>query len=204
MTSLLSPPLLQYTPSLTIALLSSLLPSSSMQTALKTFAVDDTSVSGFLYHRLLGHEVEQQVRNPFSFLCVSCPHPPPVALTCQAASIGYWVSFWLAFSLSSSALSRSLQHNSIQPLPHYHYFSLILSPCYSSPTITQSLKTVVPARLSVPGLPELNHSQLSALRAVLQRPLSLIQGPVSILLLLTVYVCWCMSAGCEHGVSDSV
>lgn len=32
-----------------------------MQTALKTFAVDDTSVSGFLYHRLLGHEVEQQV-----------------------------------------------------------------------------------------------------------------------------------------------
>ena len=43
----------------------------------------------------------------------------------------------------------------------------------------QSLKTVVPARLSVPGLPELNHSQLAALRAVLQRPLSLIQGPVS-------------------------
>jgi hypothetical protein len=35
----------------------------SMQTALKTFAVDDTSVSGFLYHRLLGHEVEQQVRH---------------------------------------------------------------------------------------------------------------------------------------------
>ncbi len=32
--------------------------------ALKTFAVDDGSVSGYLYHRLLGHEVEpQQVRN---------------------------------------------------------------------------------------------------------------------------------------------
>ena len=31
-----------------------------MQSALKTFAVDDTSVSGFLYHRLLGHEVENQ------------------------------------------------------------------------------------------------------------------------------------------------
>ena len=28
-----------------------------MQSALKTFAVDDTSVSGYLYHRLLGHEV---------------------------------------------------------------------------------------------------------------------------------------------------
>ena len=30
-----------------------------MQTALKTFAVDETSVSGYIYHRLLGHEVEQ-------------------------------------------------------------------------------------------------------------------------------------------------
>lgn len=31
-----------------------------MQAALRTFAVDDTSVSGYLYHRLLGHEVEPQ------------------------------------------------------------------------------------------------------------------------------------------------
>jgi regulator of nonsense transcripts 1 len=71
-----------------------------MQNALKTFAVDDTSVSGYLYHKLLGHDVEQQL-----------------------------------------------------------------------------LKTAVPNRISVPGLPELNHSQLSAVKAVLQRPLSLIQGP---------------------------
>lgn len=42
----------------------------------------------------------------------------------------------------------------------------------------QNLKTSVPSRLSVPGLPDLNHSQLSAVRAVLQKPLSLIQGPV--------------------------
>lgn len=28
-----------------------------MQTAMKTFAVDETSLSGYLYHRLLGHEV---------------------------------------------------------------------------------------------------------------------------------------------------
>jgi regulator of nonsense transcripts 1 len=71
-----------------------------MQNALKTFAVDDTSVSGYLYHRLLGHDVE-----------------------------------------------------------------------------SQNLKTVIPTKLSVPGLPDLNHSQLSAVRAVLQKPLSLIQGP---------------------------
>eukprot|EP01041_Mallomonas_annulata_P006922 gene6922-14061_t len=71
-----------------------------MQAALKTFAVDDASVSGYLYHKLLGHEVE-----------------------------------------------------------------------------AQTLRTIVPARLSVPGLPELNHSQLTAVRQVLQRPISLIQGP---------------------------
>jgi regulator of nonsense transcripts 1 len=73
-----------------------------MQNALKTFAVDDTSVSGYLYHRLLGHEVDNQI-----------------------------------------------------------------------------LKTNLPSRFSVPGLPELNYSQLSAVKTVLQRPLSLIQGPVS-------------------------
>ena len=27
---------------------------------MKTFAVDDTSVSGYIYHRLLGHDVEEQ------------------------------------------------------------------------------------------------------------------------------------------------
>lgn len=73
-----------------------------MQNALKTFAVDDTSVSGYLYHKLLGHDVEPQV-----------------------------------------------------------------------------LKTAVPTRLSVPGLPDLNHSQLAAVKSVLQKPFSLIQGPVS-------------------------
>ncbi|KAF0047111.1 hypothetical protein F2P81_000744 [Scophthalmus maximus] len=35
--------------------------SSRMQSALKTFAVDETSVSGYIYHKLLGHEVEDVV-----------------------------------------------------------------------------------------------------------------------------------------------
>ncbi|XP_047319933.1 regulator of nonsense transcripts 1 homolog [Impatiens glandulifera] len=35
-----------------------------MQGAMKTFAVDETSVSGYIYHHLLGHEVEvQMIRN---------------------------------------------------------------------------------------------------------------------------------------------
>uniref|UniRef100_A0A803LU96 Helicase ATP-binding domain-containing protein n=1 Tax=Chenopodium quinoa TaxID=63459 RepID=A0A803LU96_CHEQI len=32
-----------------------------MQGAMKTFAVDETSVSGYIYHHLLGHEVEMQI-----------------------------------------------------------------------------------------------------------------------------------------------
>ena len=39
-----------------------------MQHAMRTFAVDETSVSGYLYHRLLGHEVEAQT--------VKCTLPP--------------------------------------------------------------------------------------------------------------------------------
>ncbi len=69
-----------------------------MQAALKTFAVDETSVSGYIYHKLLGHEVED------------------VVIKCQ-----------------------------------------------------------LPKRFSAPGLPELNHSQVYAVKTVLQRPLSLIQ-----------------------------
>lgn len=71
-----------------------------MQAAMKTFAVDDTSVSGYIYHKLLGHDVE-----------------------------------------------------------------------------AQTLKVTLPRRFSAPGLPELNHSQVSAVKSVLQKPLSLIQGP---------------------------
>ncbi|KAI9355317.1 P-loop containing nucleoside triphosphate hydrolase protein [Zopfochytrium polystomum] len=71
-----------------------------MQSAMKTFAIDESSVSGYLYHKLLGHEVEQ---------------------------------------------------------------------------ITLPIK--MPKRFSAPNLPDLNHSQVSAVKAVLQKPLSLIQGP---------------------------
>jgi regulator of nonsense transcripts 1 len=71
-----------------------------MQAALKKFAVDDASVTGYLYHSLLGHAVEPQM-----------------------------------------------------------------------------LKATLPATYSAPGLPELNPSQMAAVRTVLLRPLSLIQGP---------------------------
>jgi regulator of nonsense transcripts 1 len=69
-----------------------------MQAAMKTFAVDETSVSGYIYHKLLGHDMEEQI-----------------------------------------------------------------------------VKCTLPKRFSAPGLPELNHSQVYAVKTVLQRPLSLIQ-----------------------------
>ena len=71
-----------------------------MRAAMKSFAVDETSVSGYIYHRLLGHEVEPQ-----------------------------------------------------------------------------TIRAQMPRRFTAPGLPDLNHSQVFAVKSVLQQPLSLIQGP---------------------------
>eukprot|EP01012_Entosiphon_sulcatum_P063170 TRINITY_DN9022_c0_g1_i1.p1 TRINITY_DN9022_c0_g1~~TRINITY_DN9022_c0_g1_i1.p1 ORF type:complete len:1027 (-),score=174.55 TRINITY_DN9022_c0_g1_i1:117-2867(-) len=72
-----------------------------MQNAMKTFAIDETSLSAFLYHKLLGHAMDQ----------------------------------------------------------------------------TPILRTSDRGKYGAPGLPELNPSQVSAVKAVLSRPLSLIQGP---------------------------
>jgi regulator of nonsense transcripts 1 len=76
-----------------------------MQKALRRFALNESSVSTYIYHRLLGHDVEPQV-----------------------------------------------------------------------------LKVNLPKKMSAPNLPELNHSQVNAIRSVLQKPLSLIQGPPGMLL----------------------
>lgn len=48
-----------------------------MQAAIRTFAVDDTSVSGYLYHKLLGHDVETQTIRamlPRHFTAPNLPH----------------------------------------------------------------------------------------------------------------------------------
>jgi len=41
----------------------------------------------------------------------------------------------------------------------------------------QTIRCTLPQRFSAPGLPELNHSQVAAVKSVLQQPLSVIQGP---------------------------
>lgn len=74
-----------------------------MQAALKNFAIDESSVSGYIYHKLLGHEVEPE-----------------------------------------------------------------------------TLKVTIPKSISAPHLPPLNPSQIHAIKSVLQKPLSLIQGLCSL------------------------
>ena len=53
-----------------------------MQNALKTFAIDDTSVTGYIYHKLLGHQVEEQriatARIPASDDDYAVPGLPPL------------------------------------------------------------------------------------------------------------------------------
>ena len=71
-----------------------------MQSALRKFAVDDSSVSAYIYHRLLGHDVDDVL-----------------------------------------------------------------------------FRTQLPRHFSAPNLPDLNRSQVYAVKHALQRPLSLIQGP---------------------------
>jgi regulator of nonsense transcripts 1 len=71
-----------------------------MQNAMKTFALDEMSVSGYIFHKLLGHEV------------AAAP-----------------------------------------------------------------MKATLPKKFTAPGLPELNGSQIQAIKSVLTTPLSLIQGP---------------------------
>jgi regulator of nonsense transcripts 1 len=41
----------------------------------------------------------------------------------------------------------------------------------------QQMKVTLPKRFGAPGLPELNHSQVQAVKTILQQPVSLIQGP---------------------------
>ena len=48
---------------------------------MKTFAVDETSVSGYIYHKLLGHEVEEQI--------VKCQLPKRYEFFCQLYSFDF-------------------------------------------------------------------------------------------------------------------
>jgi regulator of nonsense transcripts 1 len=90
----------EITTGFTVELVWKAAPFDRMKQAMRVFAADETSASGYLYHRLLGHAVE-----------------------------------------------------------------------------APNLNVDIPQEINAPGLPDLNHSQASAVKGVLVKPLSLIQGP---------------------------
>lgn len=57
-----------------------------MQAAMKTFAVDETSVSGYLYHRVLGHDVCRQVCVKLCFVS-QLVHTLPFSLALLASHV---------------------------------------------------------------------------------------------------------------------
>ncbi|EGD82069.1 ATP-dependent helicase NAM7 [Salpingoeca rosetta] len=94
-------------------------------------------------------------------------------LTLETVNTGYYLEFvWnsTVFDRMQSAMRRFAVNEAAMSDYLFHRF---LGHQLNLP----QLKFDMPKRLSAPGLPELNHSQLNAIRTVLQQPLSLIQGP---------------------------
>lgn len=73
-----------------------------MQLALRKFAVDDSSVSGYIYHRLLGHDVEEVLFRCHLPKHFSAPNLPDLnrsqvgellwygKFTCEMKQLPYW------------------------------------------------------------------------------------------------------------------
>lgn len=131
-----------------------------MQTGMKTFAVDETSVSGYIYHKLLGHEVEEQV--------VKCQLPKRLVLQINKSRL---------VCIIYIALLETLMLLTFTGVDLYRCGYALINIIVSSHL----------HRFSAQGLPELNHSQVYAVKTVLQRPLSLIQVSNT-----------CMSTICSH------
>lgn len=86
-----------------------------------------------------------------------------------------WVaSFFLlrsSLTLLSSQYHKLLGH-SLEPTQSQFNSSSSKFSSHANP----NLRTTLPKRFSAPGLPELNHSQMFAVKSVLGRAVSLIQG----------------------------
>uniref|UniRef100_A0A7E4VNX2 DNA helicase n=1 Tax=Panagrellus redivivus TaxID=6233 RepID=A0A7E4VNX2_PANRE len=95
---------------------------------------------------------------------VQCPSDCRTNYVCEFV----WNS--TSFDRMYSALDKLATHESC--VSQYIYHKLM---GHEVDEIT--FKMSLPKRFNAPGLPEINHSQANAIKAALQRPLSLIQGP---------------------------
>lgn len=135
-----------------------------MQSALKTFAVDETSVSGYIYHKLLGHEVEDVIikcQLPKRFTAQGLPdlNHSQVSLSGDNTS---------SFSVSGCTLiNRCLI---LFRKPWLNQPAILLSWNMSTPIMHSVFVPIIEAVLFM-------LVQVYAVKTVLQRPLSLIQGP---------------------------
>lgn len=77
-----------------------------MQSSMKTFAVDEASVSAYIYHRLLGHEVDEQtlkINLPKRF---SAPGLPELNHSQVSCSIDHLVYSGLLFITADNLTTR--------------------------------------------------------------------------------------------------
>lgn len=86
---------------------------------------------------------------------------------------GYSVDFvWKSTSFDRMQKALKVFAVDEQSMTEYLYHKLL-----GQDEKQDTIQINLPKKLSAPNLPELNHSQISAVKSVLQKPLSLIQGP---------------------------
>ena len=117
------------------------LPIYRMQSGMKTFAVDETSVSGYIYHKLLGHEVEEQI--------VKCQLP-------KRYTFQHVVNLW--FTLSHIIFWLHLHYVYVRPFGGHMFvvvvvvvvvlclFSVLLCPALPCPALPCHLKVKAKVR----------------------------------------------------------
>ena len=87
------------------------LPIYRMQSGMKTFAVDETSVSGYIYHKLLGHEVEEQI--------VKCQLP-------KRYTFQHVVNLWFTLGHFSHYFSNSIYTVYVRPFGGHMFVVVVV------------------------------------------------------------------------------
>ena len=133
-----------------------------MTAALRTFSDQPLCMSAYLRGLFLGDSLlaitSAQIFSP--------PVSTPQTIT-TAPSLGS--------GMASSSSSANQSNESASPFSSPEEHQKAMKQAYEQ--ATGFSYPTLPARFSAPNLPDLNHSQVSAVKNVLCRPLSIIQGP---------------------------